>query len=388
MIERNIKLLKWDNFFGGLWPLSTLAVVYFQTITQSYALAMAVFSLCSLSATLTEIPTGILSDKIGRRKTLIWSGITIFLCFVLWAWAGEINQVWMLFVGAFLWGISNSLLSGTDEALIYETMEELGRKEDFDILFSKSGGWNQIGSGISALLAAITVYFFSLQTLAWISVVLVSGQLAIAFLYIEPKRTLLSNHTTTIKHFLIAFRQLWRHKKLRFYALMQMMDNSIKFSSYRFESVYYESLIPLWLVNIVRLFQQMCGTISFFIVPRIKKLGNTRIFFGSMVINTVIRFIGLMINNVISPFILGSVNLVYGTAQTSGATLLQKEFSSSQRATMKSIVSFVQGIIIALMMYVFGVIMDFYGSRNALLLAVFASVITLIMTLFILKKVR
>ena len=170
MIERNIKLFKWNYFFSGLWPLSTLVIIYFQQITHSYAMAMAIFSISSITTTLMEIPTGIFSDKVGRRRTLIYAAITILICFFLWALAGQVQQVWMLFVGAFLWGTSDALLSGTDEALMYETMEELGRKEDFNLLFSKSAGFNQIGLGVSAITAAIISYFYSLQTLAWISV--------------------------------------------------------------------------------------------------------------------------------------------------------------------------------------------------------------------------
>ena len=58
MIHRNIILFKLTQFLGGLWFLSSLAVVYFETITQSYALAMAVFAISSLSTTVMEIPAG------------------------------------------------------------------------------------------------------------------------------------------------------------------------------------------------------------------------------------------------------------------------------------------------------------------------------------------
>ena len=172
MIKRNMTLFKWDNFFGGLWPLATLVIIYFEQITHSYAWAMAVFSVCSLSTTFMEIPTGIISDRIGRKKTLIWAAVSIFICFALWALAGQYQQTWMLFAGALLWGVSDALLSGTDEALMYETMEELGRPDQFDVLYAKSNGWNQVGLGVSALLAAGVTYYFSLQTLAWLSCLL------------------------------------------------------------------------------------------------------------------------------------------------------------------------------------------------------------------------
>ena len=144
MIHRNIILFKLTQFLGGLWFLSSLAVVYFETITQSYALAMAVFAISSLSTTVMEIPAGLFSDKIGRRKTLLCSPILVCLAFLLWALAGSFQYSFLLFLGAFLWGTAEAVKSGTDEALIYETMDELGERENFKIQYAKSRGWGQI----------------------------------------------------------------------------------------------------------------------------------------------------------------------------------------------------------------------------------------------------
>ena len=386
MIERNIKLFKWNYFFSGLWPLSTLVIIYFQQITHSYAMAMAIFSISSITTTLMEIPTGIFSDKVGRRRTLIYAAITILICFFLWALAGQVQQVWMLFVGAFLWGTSDALLSGTDEALMYETMEELGRKEDFNLLFSKSAGFNQIGLGVSAITAAIITYFYSLQTLAWISVFPIIGELIIALLYVEPKHKGNLHQVSSYKHFLIAFRRLWRNRRLRFYSIVSMLDTSVGMASHRFESAYYETLIPAWMINLARLVKQTCGTIGFFMVEHIRKLGMVRIFFGSMLANVFIRIVGVCMNNFITPFWMGTVNLFYATGQTSGADILQKEFSKEQRATMKSIISLCGGIIMAIMMYLFGFIADISTPRIAIALAILIKLLVTMTSLVILKK--
>ena len=160
MIRRNLTLFKWDNFLGGLWPLSTLSIVYFSEITQSYALAMAVFSISSLVTTFMEIPVGIFSDKMGRRKTLLCSPILVFLTFLCWALAGQFSCAWLLFVGAICWGTSGAIASGTVDALVYETMEELKQKDNFNIQYAQNGGWNQIGLALSAVSAAVITYFF------------------------------------------------------------------------------------------------------------------------------------------------------------------------------------------------------------------------------------
>ena len=59
-IKRNILLFKLASFFDGFWPLSPLVVIYFEQITNSYAIAMGIFSIANILQCIMEIPTGIL----------------------------------------------------------------------------------------------------------------------------------------------------------------------------------------------------------------------------------------------------------------------------------------------------------------------------------------
>ncbi|MBQ9089862.1 MAG: MFS transporter [Alphaproteobacteria bacterium] len=386
MIRRNLTLFKWDNFLGGLWPLSTLSIVYFSEITQSYALAMAVFSISSLVTTFMEIPVGIFSDKMGRRKTLLCSPILVFLTFLCWALAGQFSCAWLLFVGAICWGTSGAIASGTVDALVYETMEELKQKDNFNIQYAQNGGWNQIGLALSAVSAAVITYFFSLQVLAWVSVLPVLLQIFVVYMFIEPNRLNKTKKVCSFKHFLIAFRQLWRNKRLKFYAIIHLLDNAFGMASFRFESAYYQMLIPDWLINMARFLKQICGIISFFIVPYIRKIGMVRLYFLSLILNVFVRIWGIVLNNVFTPFIMSTVNLFYGTACTANADIMQQEFSTQQRATMHSIISFLSGILLAMTMILFGYIADIYNPRMAIIIAIVLKLVLCVVSLILLRK--
>ena len=385
-IQKNIKLFKIDAFLGGFWPLSTLAIVYFQQITQSYALAMLVWSVANLTQTFGEIPTGIYSDKIGRRKTLILAAITILICFLFWAIAGQFKQPWLLFVGAIFWGLSDSFLSGTNEALMYETMDELHQKEKFSFLYAKSNFWVQFGLAVSALFAACLAYFYSLQVIAWISVVPISGQLITAFLFVEPKRTKRQKRTTSWAHFLIAFRRLWRNKRLRFYSAIAIVDEAVGFAFLRIEAAYYNSLIKMWLVNIVRFIKQVSGMIGFALVPFFKKFGSVRCFFSAITVNELFRMIAVLLDNAFSPFIMALRNLCWGISDTAKTDILQQEFSDNQRATMQSIISLLKGLLGAGVMYLFGVIADASCPKMAIVTAMGIKVAILVISFIFLKR--
>ncbi len=387
MIRRNLLLFKLDNFLGGLWPLSALSIVYFEQITASYALAMAVFSLSSLVTTFMEIPVGIFSDKVGRRKTLICSPILVFLTFLFWALAGQFSCIEFLFLGSFFWGTSAAIASGTADALVYETMEELKKQGDFNVQYAKNGGWNQVGLALSAISAGVVTYFFSLQVLAWVSILPSLIHIIVIYFFVEPKRNRVDQRVTSFKHFLISFRRLKRNKRLRFFAIINLIDNAFGMASFRFESAYYQLFISDWLINMARFLKQLSGIIGFFVVPYIRKIGMIKLFFSSMFGNVFVRVLGVSLSNVLTPFIMSMVNLFYGMGRTANADIMQKEFSPHQRATMQSIISFLSGILLAIVMVVFGFIGDMYGPTIAIILAIAVKGLTMIISLCLIKKV-
>lgn len=78
----NIKVFFAFNFFIFLscfrphWPI---AVLYYQSIMNSYASAMIIFSIIFLSQSILEVPTGLISDLLGRRKTMIVGALFSFV---------------------------------------------------------------------------------------------------------------------------------------------------------------------------------------------------------------------------------------------------------------------------------------------------------------------
>lgn len=70
-IQRNISLLSWFNFCLDFRIYNAIAILYFAQVTGSYALALGVFSVSTIASSIFEVPTGVFSDRIGRRWTLL-----------------------------------------------------------------------------------------------------------------------------------------------------------------------------------------------------------------------------------------------------------------------------------------------------------------------------
>ena len=351
------------------WPLSALAIVYFESITKSYALALGVFSFATITQTLFEIPTGIISDRVGRRMSIILSSLLILLSFLSFAIAGNYDSSILLFLGGFLWGISDSFISGTDEALIYDTMIELRKKHKYDIVFAKSHIFHQLGGATSSIIAIVVLYYTSLSFLAWVSVFPALMQLICSFFFVEPQITSYKA-INSWEHMKIAWKNIKDNKKLQKIAFATSFNKAVDMTAYRLEGVYFNGLIKEWMVNAVILIRQLLGALSYHISTYLRKIGFFNMIIFSTLGNIITRTVGLIINNTLSPFIMVLQNLFLGSSVTAESTLLQNEYSDSQRATMGSFVSLFAGIIMAISYYLFGVVADFFNIYIAIALLI------------------
>lgn len=352
-----------------MWPMSVLAVVFFQRITGSYAFALGVFSIVSIVQSIAEVPTGIISDRIGRRKTMVVSAVLELLMSVIFALAGTLGYKYLLIVGAVVWAFAEAFASGTDDALMYETMEELRKSDKYDILYARSKTFGQIGLGLGALVAAVVTYFYSLTALAWVCAVIDAIPIFICLRFVEPKRHD-GEDVTSAKHFIAAIKAFVQNKKLRILATIQMLGHGISFAGHRFEGAYFNLLIPTWAVNVARVVKQTCGAISFSIAPYFRRFGFYRILVASTIGMTIIKGTAVILNNFATPFIQSCVNILYGTASTAESALLQQELSSKQRATMGSIVSLFGGILSAGIYWVVGIVADLSSVYFAVIMLI------------------
>jgi MFS family permease len=127
-VERNIRLLKWFNFWGDFRPYGPIAILYYSQITGSYALGMSVFSAAMLAQSFFEVPTGVLSDMVGRKKTVVYGAAAGIFALIFYAIGGTYLA---LLVGAIFEGLGRAFYSGNNDALLYDTLAEMGKRETF-----------------------------------------------------------------------------------------------------------------------------------------------------------------------------------------------------------------------------------------------------------------
>ncbi|MCK4238405.1 MAG: MFS transporter [Candidatus Lokiarchaeota archaeon] len=109
---------------------------------------------------LLEIPSGAIADFIGRKPALSLSALSIAFAAILYS----IIPNFLLFIFAeTLWGLGLALMSGTEEAFLYNTLRKLGKEDKLPKILARNRTMNLIALTLSAPIGSIIAVFISLQ---------------------------------------------------------------------------------------------------------------------------------------------------------------------------------------------------------------------------------
>lgn len=125
-MTRNLTLYPWAQGLHELIFWQAVWFLYFQAIASA-EMAILLMALYDIVVVVLEVPSGYFSDRYGRRITLAASALSAAVgCFFLYLGQGFA----VLLLGQVLMGLSKALKSGTDSAMLYDTLVALGRQEE------------------------------------------------------------------------------------------------------------------------------------------------------------------------------------------------------------------------------------------------------------------
>jgi len=378
-MKRNIKLLALFNFFIEFSFYYPIAIIYFSRVSGSYALGMSVFSITMLSSALFEIPTGIFSDLIGRKKTMTCGALSNVIAVTCYALGGSYG---MLVLGAIFEGLGRSFYSGNNNAFLHDVLSESKQEHKYHEFLGKLSSAEHVGLTIVAILGSIIAHW-SFALVMWLSVIPKCINVIITLLFTEPE-----NHTrgneNIFNHLEIAIQHFRKNKKLRLLSLNSMIGYALEESSYSFRGIFVNTLWPLWAIGFINALSNVGATLSFFFNGKIiNTYGFKKPLIFEVIYNRLTNLIALIFPTVASPLIMSTTSMTYGVGITAKNTMLQKEFSSEQRATMGSLTSLLGSVLFAITSILLGFLGDTIGSQYALIVIN----ILLLTPLFLYKKI-
>jgi len=364
-MERNVRLLAIFNFFTDFRLYSAILIIYFARVTGSYTLAMSLFSVTMIAAAFFDIPTGIFSDIIGRKKTVVLGSVAAVGYSVLYA-AGKLY--WVLLIGAVFEGLSRAFYSGNNDALLHNTLTDMGKEKDYGHYLGKVSAMFQAALVVGAVLGSV-IANWSFQWVMWLSVIPQCVCFFVSLGIREPKQRAVPRQNL-FSHLSTSLGIVWRNKKLRLLTIAQILGFGVGESAFEFRSAFVATLWPTWAIGFSQMISFVGGGISFwFSSTLIKKYKEMRLLLFEAIYNRTIDLIALIFPTVVSPALMSTTSFLYGATEVSSNTLMQKEFTEHERATLGSMASFGGSLFFGIFSVIIGAVADRFSPTGALLFA-------------------
>ena len=157
-LEANIWKLNVIQALRWCLVMMPTIVLFFQENGLSMRQVLLLQALFSVTITLLEVPSGYLSDRLGRKLTLTIGNICAFLGFVIYSASYDFYH---FLAAEIVLAVGGSFISGTDSALIYDTLLEMDQPERYQ----KMEGRYQATGNFSEAAASVAGGFLALVSL-------------------------------------------------------------------------------------------------------------------------------------------------------------------------------------------------------------------------------
>lgn len=186
-VESNIKKYFWIILLTNTNLLAPVWTLFFIHRNIDLSQLFILYAIITISMFLFEVPTGIIGDKFGRKTSIVIGRAGFFLMTVGLIFADAFWQFVLLFI---LWGINLTFISGSDSALIYDSLKQIKQEHRM----KKYMGKIESGKYVALIVLAPLTAFFTKDLASWqfISLLVVSAILNlvavfIGFSMVEPK---------------------------------------------------------------------------------------------------------------------------------------------------------------------------------------------------------
>jgi len=149
--RRNITILHAVKFLSTLYFYHHVLTLYLHTRGLSYLEINSLWAVIVCTQAIAEIPTGVLADRFGRKGFIIIAQILQLAGEVIFYLGSEYAH---FVLSAVAGGVGFSFLSGSFEAMMYDSLVEGGRESEMQRVAGLNGALSLLATVMGALVGA------------------------------------------------------------------------------------------------------------------------------------------------------------------------------------------------------------------------------------------
>ena len=143
------------GFFKNLRFFEPFLLLFFLSKGLTFLEIGTLYAIQEITINIFEIPTGVLADSMGRRRTMISAFVFYIISFLIFYFSTS----YLMFVAAILfYAYGDAFRTGTHKAMIFEYLKIKGWHDQKVHYYGHTRSWSQMGSAVSAALAAMIVF--------------------------------------------------------------------------------------------------------------------------------------------------------------------------------------------------------------------------------------
>ena len=344
-----------------------IVVLFFQENGLNLQQVMILQGIYSFMVAVMEIPSGYLADIFGRKNTLILGSIFCFLGFLIISLS---FNFWYFFTGEIILGIGSSFISGADSAILYDSLAESKKEDEYTKVEGVAYGIGNFSEAIAGICGGLLAEI-SLRLTWEVQVVIAALIIPFTFLLIEPK---VHQENKLPK----SFRAIWQVVKFsllenKLLKWLIILSSSIGFATLSlawFAQPYFKSInMPLKYFGFAWAFLNLTTGFSSINAYRVQEILSKKSFliFISLGISIPLFFLSKS-TAILGLIMITTIYVIRGLATPVMRTYINDITPSNMRATVLSIRSFCIRVTFAIMAPLMGWIADIYTLKQSFLL--------------------
>ena len=287
-LQSNIWKIAVSEILFRFGLINAIYILFFQVIGFTFNDIGLYEAVISLVIIITELPTGVLADHVGRKWTVLTANVFMLLFALLLGFtSGGISVI--VFAGIFS-GLEFSFKSGAQTALLYDTLKKLEREGEFLKISGRISAYSTI-SGIIGMILGAFLFQVNPRLPFWLWAVFIGLSILVITRVHEPEM----ERAHTVKTYFSDMKEsilfVFRSKHLLWVALFFFVADIFAesywdvFSQAHLKSV---GLNPAFFGIIFTVFAGANAAASYFVDDIEKKLGEKRSLYTVVVIEAVV----------------------------------------------------------------------------------------------------